>query len=143
MSLQYVYLTIDKIFLTYALNLVAYALALGLIFTTLTLAQTRSIRSLNVLGKLNLLPFGKFTILLGLLSLSGIPPLLGFFAKLFIFFALIIQTNYILLAAFLLFNLFALYFYLQTTRHLAQSNLQKAAKTTAFKTLMPSSSISV
>ena len=143
MSLQTVYLTLDKIFLTYALNLVAYALALGLLFTILTLAQTRSIRSLNVLGKLNLLSFSKFTVLLGLLSLSGIPPLLGFFAKLFIFFALIMQANYILVGTFLIFNLFALYFYLQATRHLAQSNLQKAAKITAFRTLMPSVSISV
>lgn len=116
------FLTNSKLFLVYALNLTGYALALGLIFTTLTLTSTRSVRSLNTLGKLNLIPFAKFTLLLGLLSLSGIPPLLGFFAKLFIFFALIIQANLILLGCFLIFNLFALYFYLQTTRHLAQTH---------------------
>ena len=127
-------LTTDKVFLTFVLNFFAYATSLGLLFTTLILCKTRTFRSLKLLGTLSLTSFTRFTVLISLLSLSGIPPLFGFFAKLFIFFALIIKGNYALLFAFLFFNLFALYFYLQTTRHLAQGGVQKSAKVVLFRT---------
>lgn len=141
--MAYTSLTLDKIFLTYVFNLFAYIIVLGLIFTTLAIVTTRSIRSLNLLGRLGLTPFAKLTVLIGLLSLSGIPPLLGFFAKFFIFFALLCQGDYVLLSAFLIFNLFALYFYLQATRHLAQGQSHKETKLSSYRTMVPTLTLSV
>ena len=130
MFVSSVLLTVDKIFLTFILNFLAYAFTLGLLFTSLSLGQTRQFRSLSTISRLTLTAFTKFTLLLGLLSLSGIPPLAGFFAKFFIFFALVLKGNLVLVLVFLFFNLFALYFYLQITRHLSSTATQKSLKLT-------------
>lgn len=58
----------------------------------------------------------KINFILFLGSLIGIPPLMGFFSKLIIFFNLIFFQKYIYMCVFLLLNLFLLVFYLQQIR---------------------------
>ena len=122
----------DKIFMTYILNLIVYTLTLVLLFTTVAFGATHSFRTMNGLARSGSTTFFKFTLLVSFLSLSGLPPFAGFFAKFFLFLALTTKTYLGFTMIFLFFNLFALYFYLQSTRHLAQSAVRKTFKTVVF-----------
>ena len=53
----------------------------------------------------------KINFILFLGSLLGIPPLMGFFSKLIIFFNLIVFEKYFIIFVFLVLNLFLLIFY--------------------------------
>ena len=123
------FLPTDKVFMIYVLNVFIYSVTLVLLFTTLTFGSSKTYRTMNVMARVGTTGFFKFTLLVSFLSLSGLPPFLGFFGKFFLFFALTAKTNLWFVLAFLFFNLFALYFYLQSTRHLAQSSMQKTIKT--------------
>lgn len=122
--------TIDfkELFAVYAINLLAYVLTLGLLLTTFSLFNGQSLKGLNHLLRAPATSTVRFALLVSLLSLSGMPPLLGFFAKFFIFVFLMAKANYMLLGLFFFFNLFALYFYLQNTRYLIQSKKRKEYK---------------
>lgn len=122
-------LSADKLFLTYALNILVYTLTLILLFTTLALGSAREARTMNLLSRFGATTFFKLSLLVSFLSLSGLPPFLGFFAKFFLFLSLSLKSNLAFILVFLGFNLFALYFYLQSTRHIAQGALKKTFKT--------------
>lgn len=68
--------------------------------------------------------FFKTNYFLFLGSLVGIPPLLGFFSKFFLFLTLLSFQNYLFIIIFIVLNFFLLVFYLQQVRFL-QSNLKK------------------
>jgi len=57
-------------------------------------------------------------IIISLLSLAGIPPLVGFCSKFLLFVYFLKKTNIALLFFFVFFNFFAMFFYLQNTRFL-------------------------
>jgi NADH:ubiquinone oxidoreductase subunit 2 (subunit N) len=63
----------------------------------------------------------RFTLLVVLLSLAGLPPLVGFLAKAFIM-AFLAKAHFFIFTAFFVFNLFSLYFYLQSTRLILASS---------------------
>jgi NADH-quinone oxidoreductase subunit N len=68
---------------------------------------------------INFIKFLKIFIISLLLSMGGLPPLAGFFAKLVIFFFLL-QTNFLTIFLFFSFNLVALFFYLQHIKFITQ-----------------------
>lgn len=63
--------------------------------------------------------------MISILSLSGLPPLFGFFSKFFILLSLSFKTQWILLFFFIIFNLFSLFFYFQQLRYTFQDNKKK------------------
>lgn len=114
-----------ELFAVYSLNITTYLFTLGLLLTTLSMFSAQSLKNLNQLLRAPATPHFRFALLIALLSLSGVPPLLGFFAKFFIFVFLTSKGSHLLLGLFFFFNLFALYFYLQNTRYLIHSQSRK------------------
>lgn len=134
--------TIDfkELFAVYAINLFAYMATLALLLTTFSLFNGQSLKGLSHLLRAPATPHFRFALLIALLSLSGMPPLLGFFAKFFIFVFLMAKSNYVMLGVFFFFNLFALYFYLQNTRYLIHSKSRKEYKVFLGRTRLDDSS---
>ena len=97
-----------------------YTLGLILIFSLLSVGKMQAVKTLINFSFLTKTNFFKLSFLVAFLSFSGMPPLLGFFAKFFLFFILLMKSNLWLVFCFLIFNLFTLYFYLQSTRHFLQ-----------------------
>jgi NADH:ubiquinone oxidoreductase subunit 2 (subunit N) len=128
----------EKLVATYFLNLCVYSVTLGVVFTTLALGEGVSFRSLNNLSRSGGTSFPKFAILVSFLSLSGLPPFLGFFAKFLVFLTLVNKAHSVLTLFFLAFNLFALYFYLQSTRHLVQNAARKTTRLKLGRLSLPS-----
>lgn len=48
--------------------------------------------------------------------MAGIPPLMGFLAKVFLFYLLFLTKYYIIIIFIIIFNLFVMYFYIQNIR---------------------------
>lgn len=135
--------TIDfkELFAVYAINLLAYVATLALLLTTFSMFSGQSLKGLNHLSRAQATPHFRFALLIALLSLSGMPPLLGFFAKFFIFVFIMAKANYLMLGLFFFFNLFALYFYLQNTRYLLQNRSRKEYKVFLGRTRLDDSSL--
>lgn len=73
------------------------------------------------------------------LNFAGLPPLFGFLGKFFILILLLEHTSYTLIAIFLAFNCFTIYFYVQHTKLLViktRSSKQIFAKSNLFLTVM-------
>lgn len=120
---------LDRSLALYVLNLVAYAASLALIFSVLALVKAKTFRSLTGLTKLGDFPLLKFLLIISFLSLSGVPPFVGFFAKLFLGLFFLSKGAYISFGLFIIFNVFAIYFYLQNMRYIFQQSTRKSFKT--------------
>lgn len=96
-----------------------YVLLLYAIFSVVFLHDLRKVKSLNDLGILSDLRFISVSIILIFLSMSGIPPLMGFVSKFlainFIFFSA--KGAYV--TVFVISNIFSIYFYVQNLRFIA------------------------
>lgn len=64
-----------------------------------------------------------------LLSLAGIPPLLGFVGKFLLYMYLLTYKSYLMFNVFLLFNVFILYFYIQNVRFMISKTQHKLSST--------------
>jgi NADH:ubiquinone oxidoreductase subunit 2 (subunit N) len=58
-----------------------------------------------------------------LISLAGVPPLLGFIGKFLLFIFLIKSSNWLIIIFFSLINFFVIYFYIQNLRFLVTKTL--------------------
>lgn len=106
-------------------NVFVYILLLYLFFTILFLFDLKQIKSLNNLKVLNRIGFISITVVLSLLSMSGIPPLAGFVGKFLLFNYLFLGQKYFFIFLFSFLNFFSIYFYIQNLRFLiskTQSN---------------------
>lgn len=67
--------------------------------------------------------FKKFStpILTAILSMAGIPPLMGFCTKFVLFILIFEKLNLFFIILFSVFNLFSMYFYIQNFRHLSSN----------------------
>jgi NADH-quinone oxidoreductase subunit N len=110
------------LFFFFGINIISYVVNLLVLFTILIFNDSSKIISTSNLFIINNNKLFKIAFIIAILSLSGIPPFIGFFAKFYVYNYFLYKTNYFLLFLFFFFNLFALYFYLQNTRYLLFNN---------------------
>ncbi len=119
MLLNYDYIQVMLLVLTY---MVIYNVTSFLLFSTLMQALTMNFKTLFSLSN-----FGSSNILtkllsLSILSLAGVPPLLGFFSKIFVFVLISASSLFILFPTFFVLLFIGLYFYIQNLRFLNSTN---------------------
>jgi len=98
--------------------MVIYNLALYLVFFTLlqfVMIEAKTLYSFSTLGATT---FFNKTLTIALFSMAGVPPFLGFFAKLFLFILLCGSNFLTLFPPFFLILFISLYFYIQNIRFL-------------------------
>lgn len=98
------------------INIIMYTFILYTIFSLFFIFDLKYIKTLSELKTMNYIESVSITLIISFLSLAGIPPLLGFVVKFCMFFFYILQTQYALLIVIILFNFFAMFFYIQNTR---------------------------
>lgn len=105
------------------LNIFIYIYLLFNVFGLFFLFDLRYLRTLNELKNCGNLMFITISLTLLLISLAGVPPLLGFVGKFLLFIFLIKSSNWFLVIFFSLINFFVIYFYIQNLRFLVTKNI--------------------
>lgn len=100
------------------LYMLTYNLALFLLFWTISQFTHLATKTIYNLSSLRLHPSSVATLTLLFFSMAGVPPFLGFFAKLLILLTLLHSSFVFLYFAFFILLLFSLYFYMQNMRFL-------------------------
>lgn len=126
------YLNID--FLNYSnnavlpvlfLNIGVYVCMLMQIFLVFFMFDTSYLRTINELKFVSIFKKCSIPVLTAILSMAGIPPLMGFCTKFVLFILIVERVNYFFIFFFSFFNMFAMYFYIQNFRHLVTNKLYK------------------
>jgi NADH:ubiquinone oxidoreductase subunit 2 (subunit N) len=102
------------------LNIVIYLILLLLIFGTFFLFNLNKVRTLNEFKNFSLLNFIYMLIIFSLLSLAGMPPLLGFIGKFLLIIFLLFKNQFFIFFLFSFVNLFMIYFYIQNLRFMVK-----------------------
>ena len=110
------YFSLENHFFLIILNAVVYSSLLTFFFCVFFLFDFRIFRTLNEYKFFRTTGFINTTVIILLLSMAGIPPLMGFLAKVFIFYLLFLTKYYIIIICMIIFNLFVMYFYIQNIR---------------------------
>jgi len=100
------------------INVYIYIFILYIFFCLLFLYNLEHIKTINNLKVLAKHSLVGSTIVLIILSLSGMPPLLGFIGKFLLFLFLFFSQKYIYIIVFSILNFFSIYFYIQNLRFL-------------------------
>jgi len=95
-----------------------YVLLLTFLFTIFFIFDFRLFRSLNEYKFFKGPAFFSSTLIVTFFSLAGVPPFLGFFAKLLLFAAIFYTSNFFYFLLFIFLNLFFIFFYIQNVRFL-------------------------
>jgi NADH:ubiquinone oxidoreductase subunit 2 (subunit N) len=104
-------------------NIIIYIYLLINIFLIFFIFDIKYFKTLNELKFFGNLPFVSIFLVLLLLSLAGIPPLIGFLSKFLIFIYLFSKQNLIMFIFFIFVNVFIIYFYIQNLRFLISKNV--------------------
>jgi NADH:ubiquinone oxidoreductase subunit 2 (subunit N) len=105
-------------------NIFSYIFILINIFLMFFLFDLKYIKTLNDLKFFGNIPLITTSIVILLLSFAGIPPLLGFISKFFIFIFLVYKNNYLFIFMFVFSNMFIIYFYIQNLRFITSKNIK-------------------
>jgi len=97
-------------------NVTVYILLLFTLFGVLFLFDIRFFKTLNEFKGFGSLIFLSITTLITLLSMAGIPPMMGFVGKFLMFIYFLFKQNYFIAIFFTLFNFFIIYFYIQNIK---------------------------
>ena len=91
------------------------------IFLVFFMFDTSYLRTVNELKFVA--AFKKFStpVLTAILSMAGIPPLMGFCTKFILFILIFEKLNFFFILLFSVFNMFAMFFYIQNFRHLSSN----------------------
>lgn len=116
-------------------NILVYiVLSLSLFFILLILSD-KTYSTLNKFKSLQEFHAIFIITIFSLLSLAGIPPLLGFVGKFLLYMQLLATKSFYLFIIFLTFNVFILYFYIQNVRFMVNKNTNKIRSTHSFYNL--------
>ena len=130
MSFFYEYITLNSSVSLVVFNILVYLILTLGVFSSILVIADKSYSTLNKFKLIQGYYFLFVFILLFLLSLAGVPPLLGFLGKFLLYIQLLAYKSYFLFSVFLLFNVFVLYFYIQNVRFMISKNTNKI--TTSF-----------
>lgn len=106
------------------LNVIVYVFLLFSIFIFFFLFDLTKFKSLSDFKKFGFLPYVSFSLVLILLSLAGMPPLMGFVSKFFIFLLLLLKNQFLFFFFFSILSLFGIYFYFQNIRFVITKELK-------------------
>ena len=119
MLLSYDFLQTMLLLLTY---MVIYNLTSFILFTTVLQAVGTNVKTLFSFSNFGSTHILTKIISLAILSLAGVPPLVGFFSKIFVFVLISNSHLSILFPAFFVLLFIGLYFYIQNLRFLNSTN---------------------
>ena len=100
------------------INIFIYIVMLYSVCSIFFLFDLKYVKTLTDLKGMNFVDSISLFVIISLLSLAGIPPLVGFCSKFLLFMYFLKKTNIAILCFFIIFNFFAMFFYLQNTRYL-------------------------
>lgn len=102
------------------INICVYLFILCLFFSIFFFFDLKYFRTLNEIKGLNSYNFLTMAVAFSLLSLAGMPPLLGFVGKFLLLIFLAYKNQFLLFIIFSFINLFMIYFYIQNLRFLVR-----------------------
>lgn len=98
------------------LNIINYLLIFMLIISIILLTDLSKFKSLNQFKEFNSYTFIMYSLIFSLLSMAGIPPLLGFTGKFLAILFSVFKSQYLLIIFMTILNIFGMYFYIQNLR---------------------------
>ena len=102
------------------LNIIIYLVILVMIFGIFFMFNVLNIKTLNQFKEISVFNFIYIIMFFNLLSLAGMPPLLGFIGKFLFIIFLLLKNQFFFFFLFSVVNLFMLYFYIQNLRFLVK-----------------------
>lgn len=125
MDYFYEHITLNSSIALIIFNICVYIILTVGIFSSILIIADKSYSTLNKFKQIQEYYFLFVTIILLLLSLAGVPPLLGFIGKFLLYIQLLAYKSYYLFFIFFIFNVFVLYFYIQNVRFMVSKNTNK------------------
>ena len=119
------YLYVEHSFGLFLFNIFIYLFLATTVVLILFLFDLRLFKSLNELKNIGHLNFITLVFVITLLSMAGLPPLAGFIGKFLLIMFIFLKKQYALALFLVIFNFFALYFYLQNIRFLIRKHKSK------------------
>lgn len=104
------------------LNIINYLIVFMLIISIILLTNLSKFKSLSQFKEFNSYNFILYSLIFSLLSMAGVPPLLGFTGKFLAILFSIFKSQYILIILMTILNIFGMYFYIQNLRFVVKKN---------------------
>nr|YP_010411955.1 NADH dehydrogenase subunit 2 [Tetrahymena rostrata]QBI37925.1 NADH dehydrogenase subunit 2 [Tetrahymena rostrata]URP31115.1 NADH dehydrogenase subunit 2 [Tetrahymena rostrata] len=104
------------------LNIINYLIVFLLIISIILLCDFSKFKSLNQFKEFNSYTFILYTLIFSILSMAGIPPLLGFTGKFLAILYSSFKSQFLIIFFMTILNIFGMYFYIQNLRFTVKKN---------------------